>query len=124
MDKWKCVCGNYNTENVCLKCGRLKDSVYTDFFEWNVKITRHFKEAIESTNYFIGFFKFDITRTGEYTNILCRILPYVDGKDNHRYITVDSIKEEMFLNDGEIVDKINNWLISFNQRTNVKIEMN
>ena len=55
------MCGNYNTENVCLKCGRLKDSVYTDFFEWNVKITRHFKEAIESTNYFIGFFKFDIT---------------------------------------------------------------
>ena len=33
MDKWKCVCGNYNTENVCLKCGRLKDNVYIDFFE-------------------------------------------------------------------------------------------
>lgn len=123
MEKWKCICGNYNAKNICLKCGRKKDNIYTDFFEWNVKVTRHFNEIIESTEYLIGIFKFNITRTGEYTNILCRILPYVDGKDNHRYITVDSIKEK-HLNDSEIVDKVNNWLTRFNQKTKVKIDMN
>lgn len=123
MEKWKCVCGNYNTENICLKCGRSKDNIHIDFFKWNIRITRRFNETIESAEYLIGFFKFDIIRTGESTNIIYKILPYVDGKDNHRYITVNSIREDIYLNDSEIVDKINNWLMEFNQKTNVKIEI-
>ena len=44
------------------------------------------------------------------------VMPEAFGKFSHRAITIDAINENKYMNDDEIVEKINSWLDDFKKR--------
>lgn len=114
---WKCICGNYNTENKCAKCGRLEMSKYQDsVFKWNISIGRRFNNTIEKSEYIVDIFKIKLYREVNLTKIHIMVMPESFGKFSHRAITIDAINENKYMNDDEIVEKINSWLDDFKKR--------
>lgn len=114
---WKCICGNYNTENKCIKCGRLKTSEHQDsIFKWNVSIRRRYNNVVEESEYVIDIFKIRLYREINLTKISIMVMPESFGKSSHRAITIDTIEEKKYLHDTDIANRVNDWLDKFKER--------
>lgn len=114
---WKCICGNYNTEDKCIKCGRLKTSEYQDsVFKWKVILGRRFNNIVEESERTIDIFKIRLYREINLTKISIMVMPESFGKSSHRAITIDTIEEKEHLSDIDIADRINDWLDKFRKR--------